>query len=60
MEKPRPAFIKHWSEIQDPDNSFYPRNPEMIGGREDWWHDWPQQEMGKHDGLPDKLRESKS
>ena len=36
---------------------YYPRNPEMISGREDWWHDWPQQEMGNHDGLPDKIRD---
>ena len=36
---------------------YYPVNPtrkEQIGDR--WWGDVPAQEMGDHDGLPDKQR----
>lgn len=35
---------------------YYAKNPEQKEKRKDWWHDWPQQEMGSHDGLPDRLR----
>ena len=36
---------------------FYPINPERKEQCKDaWWDDVPKQKLGKHDGLPDKLR----
>lgn len=52
MTKTKHDFIKHYQQIQDPDNACYP------GGQ--WWEDVPQHKMGTHDGLPDTLRKIKA
>jgi uncharacterized cupin superfamily protein len=44
-------------ERKKPNNKiYYAKNPEQKEKRNDWWHDWPRQEMGSHDGLPEGLR----
>jgi uncharacterized cupin superfamily protein len=43
-------------ERSKPNNKvYYAKNPEQKEKRNDWWHDWPKQEMGSHDGLPERL-----
>jgi uncharacterized cupin superfamily protein len=39
---------------------FYPLNPSRRADMKpsDWWDDVPQQSLGPHDGLPDRLRSS--
>jgi uncharacterized cupin superfamily protein len=42
---------------RDDNKIFYPLNPErkeLVADR--WWHDVPEQDLGPHDGLPDKRR----
>lgn len=40
-----------------PENKiYYPLHPELKETRKDWWFDHPIQELGTHDGLPDRLR----
>jgi uncharacterized cupin superfamily protein len=34
----------------------YPINLERKSMRADWWEDWPQRELGPHDGLTDAWR----
>ena len=42
-------------ETSKPENKiYYAKNPELKAIRKDWWHDWPEQEMGSHDGMPNK------
>jgi uncharacterized cupin superfamily protein len=36
---------------------FYARNPERRAMRDDWWEDVPAREMGRHDGLSDRVRD---
>jgi len=40
----------------------YPLNPSRRADLKpaDWWHDAPTRKLGGHDGLPDRLRSSKS
>jgi uncharacterized cupin superfamily protein len=48
-------------EKSKPDNKcVYPLHPERNKEIKDFlWEDYPKQNLGPHDGLPDKLRESK-
>lgn len=39
---------------------FYPKNPDMKPHRPDWWSDPPARDLGPHDGMPDKVRASKT
>jgi uncharacterized cupin superfamily protein len=39
---------------------YYPRDPERQPLRPDWWQDWPQRELGDHDGLTDARRAQKA
>jgi hypothetical protein len=32
---------------------YYAEHPGQKEKRKDWWHDWPEQEMGSHTGIPD-------
>lgn len=44
-------------ERKRPNNKiYYAKNPDQKEKRNDWWHDWPEQEMGSHDGLQAGLR----
>ena len=38
----------------------YPRNEAHEATRPDRWLDWPEREMGAHDGLPDLVRKARS
>ncbi|MBW8299247.1 MAG: cupin domain-containing protein [Hydrogenophaga sp.] len=44
-------------ETAKPENRiYYPKNRDLETKRRDWWHDWPERQIGDHDGLPDARR----
>ena len=55
----RDALMLVGGEAWKADNRIvYPLNPSRRADLKDsdWWHDAPAQELGGHDGLPDRLR----
>ncbi len=55
----REALLLVGGEANKPDNRIvYPVNPSRRADLKpgDWWDDVPQRPLGRHDGLPDKMR----
>jgi uncharacterized cupin superfamily protein len=56
------ALLLVGGEAAKPGNRIvYPLNPSRRTDLKaaDWWHDAPARELGGHDGLPDRLRDSR-
>jgi len=57
------ALLLVGGEAAKPNNRIvYPLNPSRRAdlNAADWWHDAPSREIGRHDGLPDQLRGTKT
>lgn len=45
---------------KDDNRIRYPRNEAHESTRPDRWFDWPERELGPHDGLPDLVRKARA